>query len=387
MFPSGQVRTMTRHRHHSRLRLHKPRFRRLTPAGARPGTIQVHPEAPRPTIRVIRFGPQSIDDQDHVTFDELPKLLDKYPVTWIDVTGLGDAEVIGNIGALFGFHRLALEDVVHVHQRPKVEDFDDYLFIVARMPATTIPFAIEQLSMFVGKNYIVTWQESPGDCFGMVRERLQSPGRPIRNTNADYLAYALLDAIVDAYFPVLEEYGRRIDLLDDLVSRSTDPDCMDQIHTVRADVRGLLRAAWPHRELVRRLSESQNELISEDTRTHLRDIYDHTLQILDLLESYRESCADLREFYMSAVSNRMNEVMKLLTIIATIFIPLSFIAGVYGMNFDPQASPWAMPELRSYWGYPATLAVMVVGGLGMLTYFWRKGWIGGSRDPREDAHR
>ena len=378
---------MTHHRHHSRRRQPKPRFRRLTPAGARPGTIHVHPEAPRPTIRVIRFGPQSIDDQDHVTFDELPNLLDQYPVTWIDVTGLGDAEIIGDIGELFGFHRLALEDVVHVHQRPKVEDFDDYLFIVARMPATTIPFAIEQLSMFVGKNYVVTWQESPGDCFGMVRERLQSPGRPIRNTNADYLAYALLDAIVDAYFPVLEEYGQRIDLLDDLVSRSSDADCMNQIHTVRADVRGLLRAAWPHRELVRRLSESQNELISEDTRTHLRDIYDHTLQILDLLESYRESCADLREFYMSAVSNRMNEVMKLLTIIATIFIPLSFIAGVYGMNFDPQASPWSMPELRSYWGYPATLAVMVVGGLGMLTYFWRKGWLGGSRDPREDAPR
>ena len=204
-------------------------------------------------------------------------------------------------------------------------------------------------------------------------------GRPIRKSGADYLAYTLLDAIIDNYFPVLDSCGQRLDALDDLVAKSTTVTVMGRIHEAKADVRLLRRALWPHREMIRQLMEGHADLISESTQLYLRDVYDHTIQVVDILETYRETCSDLRDYYMSAVSNRMNEVMKVLTIIATIFIPLGFIAGIYGMNFDPDASPYNMPELSWFFGYPFALALMLGVAIGILFFFRWKGWLGSNR--------
>ncbi len=363
-----------------------PRLKLRSGPGARPGTVIARKDSPPPEIRVIRFGPDEIDDRDHVSVDELPELIGKYPVTWVNVNGLGDANVIQKIGEIFGIHRLALEDVVNVHQRAKVEDYDDQLFVVARMVSLQpdgkgrpLQLQTEQLSLFLGEGFVLTWQERPGDCFDPVRQRLQVAGRPIRKSGADYFAYTLLDAVIDGYFPVLDQYGQRLDDLEDTVGASTSPQVMAEIHDVKSDLRGLRRAAWPHREALHELMNEHGDLISEPTSVHLRDVYDHTLYILDVLEAYRETCSDLRDYYLSAVSNRMNEVMKVLTIIATIFIPLGFIAGLYGMNFDPAASPYNMPELHWFFGYPFVLTMMFVVAIGMLYFFRAKGWIGGGK--------
>lgn len=267
------------------------RFRRRTKPGTRPGTIEVDPSAPAPAIRVIRFGPDAFDDREDVSVEELPELLGECPVTWVDISGLGDANIINRVGELFGLHRLALEDVVHVHQRPKLDIYDGHMFVVAKMADRADRFDTEQLSLFVGKDFVLSWQERAGDCFDLVRDRIRSSKSPLRNSSADYLAYAILDAVIDAYFPVLEEYGRQIDELEDEVERSIHPDTMQRIHQLRSDVRATQRAAWPHRDLMRRLMDNESELISERTRVHLRDIYDHTLQILELLESYRDLCS------------------------------------------------------------------------------------------------
>ncbi len=359
-----------------------PQTNLRTQPGARPGTVTVKPDAPPPEIRVIRFGPDTIDDQEQVDVEDLPELIGAYPVTWVNVNGLGDADVIKKIGKLFSIHRLALEDVVNVHQRAKVEDYENHLFIVARMVSLiedsksgSRRLQSEQLSLFLGPNFVLTWQERPGDCFESVRQRLKVAGRPIRKSGADYLAYALLDAVIDAYFPLLDFYGQRLDQLDDEVADDVRPQIMARIHDVKGDLRGLRRAIWPHRAAINELME-QVDLVSDQTRLYLRDVYDHTLYILDVLESHRETCSDLRDYYLSAVSNRMNEVMKVLTIIATIFIPLSFIAGLYGMNFDSEVSQYNMPELHWAFGYPLALGIMFVVAAGMLLFFRWKGWLG-----------
>lgn len=337
-------------------------------------------------IRVIRYGPETIDEREDVSVDELPDLLGEFPVTWVDITGLGDAETIQEVGELFELHRLALEDVVHVHQRAKLDAYDEHVFIVARMVEKRHRFRTEQLSLFLGNDFVLTWQERPGDCFDPIRNRLQTANSPSRRSEADYLAYVILDAVIDAYFPVLEDYGRRIDHLEREVTKSVRAATMHRIHHVRSDVRAIERAAWPHRELMRRLMDDKNNLVSDHTRTHLRDVYDHTLQILELLQSYRDLCSDLRDYYFSAVNIRMNEIMKVLTIVSTIFIPLSFIAGVYGMNFDADASPWNMPELKWAFGYPTALAVMAASAGAMLYLFRRSGWIGNSEAAAHREH-
>ncbi len=277
----------------------------------------------------------------------------------------------------------------------KAEEYDDHAFVVARMPpvltaatkpnenGTTLRLETEQLGLFVGNDFVVTFQERPGDCFDIVRDRLKVPGRLIRNSGADYLAYALLDAVVDAYFPVLDKCGQILDELDDEVTGSTSASVMSRVHDAKASVRLLRRAIWPHREMIHELIEGHTDLITESTNVYLRDVYDHTIQVIDILETYRETCSDLRDFYMSTISNRMNEVMKVLTIIATIFIPLGFIAGVYGMNFDHEVSPYNMPELHWFFGYPLALSMMLAVAAGMLLFFRWKGWLG----SRDAAHR
>jgi magnesium transporter len=295
------------------------------------------------------------------------------------VVGVGDAETVRRIGEIFALHRLALEDCINVHQRPKVEEYEDHRFIVSRMAMIREGPDTEQISLFLGRNFVITFQEQPGDCFGPVRERLRAARGRIRAAGADYLAYALLDAIVDSYFPVLESYGERIEDLEDDVLLRPDNRTVAQIFELKRDLLALRRAAWPQREAINTLIREPSPLIDDETRIFLRDCYDHAVHVLDIVETHREQAASLTDVYLSSMSNRLNEVMKVLTIIATIFIPLSFIASVYGMNFDTERSPWNMPELEWYFGYPFALGLMALTAAGLLLFFRRKGWIGSGR--------
>jgi len=311
---------------------------------------------------------------------ELKQYLQEYACCWINVDGLKDTSLIQEIGELFGLHPLAMEDVVNVHQRAKVDPYEDYLFIVARMLPSDPEHHTEQMSIFLRSRHVLTFQERPGDCLDSVRDRLRQNHGRIRKSGPDYLAYAILDAIIDAYFPTIERYADRLEALDAHLAKSISPTSMRGILEIRNDLLLLRRAVRPHRDAVNELIRDRHTLIQDETRVFLRDCYDHTIQLMDLLEIYREMCADLREFNLSLASNRMNEIMKLLTIISTIFIPLSFIAGLYGMNFQPN-SMWNMPELRYRYGYPAVIAVMAVVSGSLLFFFWRRGWLG--RDATE----
>jgi magnesium transporter len=347
---------------------------RRTPPGAAPGTIAVDPEAPRSYIRALAYGPEGAVEQEVTDPGQLAgviaKLREAWPVVWVNVDGLGDAATIQAFGEIFGLHRLSLEDVVNVHQRAKAELYDEYYFIVARMAETGERFGTEQLSIFLGKNYVLTFQERRGDCFDPVRERIRKSGGQIRKYGPDYLAYALLDAFVDNYFPVLERYGERLENLEDEVIVNPDRAIVGQIHEVKRDLLVLRRAVWPLREAINSLIRESTAFISQETRLYLRDCYDHAIQIIDLLENYRDIASSLMEVYLSSVSNRLNETMKVLTIFTTLFIPLTFISSIYGMNFKH------MPELEWPYGYLFAWAIMAAAAGGMLYYFRKKGWMG-----------
>jgi magnesium transporter len=351
------------------------RFRRRTPIGASPGTLLPDPSATRTQVHLIAYGPDSLLERDVDNVEELPALVQGQSVTWIDVAGLADTDKIARIGESFGLHPLALEDAVHVHQRGKVEAYADHLFIVARMVRLTDRLETEQLGIFLGKGFVITFQEQPGDCLDPVRERIRKGGGRLRSHGADYLTYALLDAVVDHYFPILEEFGERLEQLEADVVANPDSTIITRIHHTKRDLLALRRTLWPQREALNSLLREPSPLISEDIRVYLRDCYDHSVQIIELLETFREIAGGMLDVYLSSLSNRMNEIMKMLTMIATIFIPLSFIAGVYGMNFDPAASPWNMPELEWYLGYPAALLLMLVVGIGLLLHFRRQRWL------------
>ncbi len=354
-----------------------PTFRGRSPVGAAPGTLISHPEAEPPTIRVMGYDADRLEEFDVSEPAEIRALRDRFEYLWIDVVGVGHAESVAAIGELFGLHRLALEDVVNVHQRPKVEHYPDHVFVVARMAFRheAGPMDTEQVAIFFDRSYTLTFQEHPGDCFDPVRKRLREGRGRIRAAGPDYLTYALLDAVVDGYFPMLQDFAERLESLEEeILERPTD-EVMGRVHVARRELMALRHAIWPMRDAVNTLYREPSALIDDEDRLYLRDCYDHTIQLIDLLETFREVASSLLDLYMSSVSNRMNEVMKVLTIIATIFIPLTFIAGIYGMNFDPDASPWNMPELGWYWGYPAALAVMGVLALGLVYFFRRKKWL------------
>ncbi len=355
--------------HHKRHSKRHPRIQRRSAPGASPGTIAVDPTAAKSTISLIAYGPDQFIEVTLRDAEKIRDYLGKYPVTWINIDGLGDAATIEKIGAIFGLHKLALEDVVNTHQRAKVEEYGDQLFIVARMADLELRTNTEQLGMFVGQNFVLTFQEAAGDCWQPVRTRIRSKVGRIRTVGADYLAYALLDACIDAYFPVLEQLGERLATLEELVLERPDQATRDQIHEVMRGLVLLRRAIWPHREAMASLIRESTPVFTEATRVYLRDCYDHVIQIIDLTETYRELASDLRDLYMSSVSNRINETMRVLTIIATIFMPLTFIAGIYGMNFEH------MPELHWLWGYPLSLLLMTLITAGMLLFFWQQGWL------------
>ncbi len=344
--------------------------------GARPGSIEIHPEAKPSTIHLTSYGPDKVVEFNDCTIEQVREVLGQRAVTWIDIVGIGSPETFEQFGKLLNLHRLALSDVAHAPQRPKVEDYPEHIFVVAQVPMKGTRGETGQVSFFLSKNYVVSWQEFPGREFAAVHERLQHRGRPIRQLGADYLLYALLDAIVDAFFPKLGELGDQLDDLEEKIYDDAEPSMVVELHDVRRQVRHLRSVMWPLREAVSVLMNNHGWMISKEVSVYLRDCHDHTFQVVDTLELYRESCADLRDYYNTEVSNRLNEVMKVLTIIATIFMPLSFIAGIYGMNFDPEVSKFNMPELKWRWGYPMALSLMAAMAVGQLLFFRWRGWLG-----------
>ncbi len=292
--------------------------------------------------------------------------------------GLGDTEVVARLGELFGLHPLALEDVLNNHQRSKVELYGDHLFIVARMLEGGTALVTDQLGMFLGKSFVITFQHLKGDCFDPLRERIRRERGIVRTSGPDYLAYAILDGVVDSYFPICEGFGDRIETLEEEIIRQVDGDIVSRIHAVKSKLLILRKSVWPLREALHILVRDPIPLVSDDTRVYLRDCADHTFQIIDLVETYRELSSNLMDLYHSVVANRTNEVMQMLTVIATIFIPLTFIVGVYGMNFD------SMPELRWKYGYAVVWGVMIAVAGGLLWFFQRKGWLpSGSKRPKQ----
>jgi len=350
-----------------------------------PGTLEIAPEALPTAIRVIAYDKDRFVEQEIEEPRDLNKVLGKWPVIWVDVTGLGSETKLRALGQIFQIHPLALEDVVHVHQRAKVEKYDHHLYCVMRIPDPSNVQLTEQFSLFLGENYVVTFQERPGDSFDLIRASLRHIHSTTRqSTRSDYLAYRLIDAAVDAYFPVVEHAGDHLDNLDTR-NEFHGEAAFAELHTVKRELLTLRRAIWPLRDAISELRAETTPFITDPTRVYLRDCYDHVVQLIDLVESYRDISGDVRDFYLVSISNRMNEIMKTLTVIATIFLPITFIAGVYGMNFDPDVSRWNMPELRWRYGYLFSLFLMAAVAVGMLWFFWRRGWLQGDPSRIEET--
>lgn len=347
---------------------------RRAPVGAPPGTLIAEPAASSTSIEMFGYGPDGHEHKTGCTSADIKAVRKVWPRTWVDVRGLADTALIAEIGTLFGLHELSLEDVVNVHQRPKAEDYADHVFIVLRLPPDGGDTAGEQVSLFVGRDFIISFQEREGDCFDPVRARIRSSSR-IRSNGPDFLAYALIDACIDSYFPRLEQLGERIEALEGEVMLSPSPGQVSELHAVKRELLLMRRAVWPAREMINALLRGESQFIGERTLVFLRDVYDHTVQLMDVVETYREIASGLIDVYLSSQSTRLNEVMKFLTIIATIFIPLSFLASLWGMNFDREASPLNMPELGWYFGYPLALAFMAAVAGGMIAYFRFRKWL------------
>jgi magnesium transporter len=354
-------------------------IRRRTAPGEVPGTVVVDPNAPKPVIHVISYGAEKIDEQTLEEVEELPALLKRSPVTWVNIAGLGDAPTLERLRDMLSLHPLVMEDVVNVHQRPKVDHYDDGIFIVMRMPVTDGELPTRQISLFLKEHQLITFQEQPKDCLDPVRERIRRKRGRIRALGPDYLAYALIDAVVDAFFPAIEEYADRLEKLEDDLLSAASEAALPRILEVRHELAGLRRVIAPMRDALANLYGDDVDFVGAEIRVYLRDCYDHTLQLIDVIETYREVAGGLLEVYVSAMSQRTNEVMRVLTIFSTIFMPLTFIVGIYGMNFRTEKSPWNMPELEWYWGYPFALGLMAVTTLTLLYYFKKKKWLGRSR--------
>jgi magnesium transporter len=347
--------------------------------GTTPGQLNISADAPPADLVLIDY---ERDRSTCITITDpaiITEYLKTHTVSWIDVLGLGNAATWAALSPIFNLHRLLVEDVVNVPQRPKIEHYQDQLLIVAIMVVLNpdgTGFTKEQVSLVLGKNYLLTIQEEPEeDCFHGVRQRIEIDRGIIRTQGADYLAYCLLDAIVDGFFPVLEYYGELIEDLEDEVILRPNRSTLEKIYKIRRELLTIRRAIWPQRDAINSLIRDGSDLISSDVQVYLRDCYDHTVQVMDMVETYRELATGLMDVYLSAVSNKMNEIMKLLTVVSAIFIPLTFIAGVYGMNFNRDKSPLNMPELNWYWGYPFCLALMLTTAASLIFFFWKRGWF------------
>jgi magnesium transporter len=341
--------------------------------GARPGTLVIDPGAAKSVMRAFVYDENTLEEHELHSIDDVKKLQGSGRNLWIDVQSLGDEGLLRGLAELFSIHALALEDVVNVPIRPKAESYEQHLLVVGRMlssgPADRLD--VEQVSMFIGRDYVLTFQEKHGDVLDPVRERLRLEGSRTRTKSADYLGYAILDTIIDAYYPVVESMGDRIEQMEELVLTNASPETLRKLNAIKGQLLVLRRAITPQREAVNAMIRDENELISQNVRVYLRDTYDHIVQTSEAVEVSRELINGLMNTYLSVVSNRMNEVMKVLTIVASIFVPLTFMAGIYGMNFE------YMPELGVRAGYPILMGAMAIVAFGMVVFFWLKGWIGG----------
>jgi magnesium transporter len=323
-------------------------------------------------IRVIDYDEDGIEEREPALIEECFPYKDSPAMTWINIDGLHEVDVIQKLGDGFGLHPLVLEDIVNTGQRPKMEDFEDYLFLIIKMLTYDDEEGVvkaEQFSLVLGPHYVISFQEKVGDVFEPLRERLRKGKGRIRKGGPDYLLYALIDAIVDNYFVVLENIAEEIESLEDRIMIDPTTDLLQTIHNLKRELIFLRKSVWPLREAVSALERGDSGLVQEKTAIYLRNVYDHTIQIVDTIETFRDMVSGMLDVYLSSVSNRMNEVMKVLTIIATIFIPITFLAGIYGMNFKN------MPELEWAWGYPLLWCIILVVGLIMVLYFRKKKWF------------
>jgi len=345
-----------------------------TDLGLPPGTL-VHVGRKRTAaVRITVIDYNEDEFQERVVEDpsECAVFKERETVTWINVDGVHEMDVIEKIGACFDIHPLVQEDIANTGQRPKLEDYGDYLYAVLKMISHAGGEArldVEQVSIILGKSFVISFQEKEGDVFSAVRDRLRNSKGNIRARGADYLAHGLMDAVVDHYFVVLETLGESIEALEEAVVTRATPETLRQMHAIKRQLIFLRKSVWPLREVISNLQRGESPLVSDGTGLYLRDLYDHTIQVIDTVESFRDMAAGILDIYLSTMSNKMNEVMKVLTIIATLFIPLTFVAGVYGMNFKH------MPELDWRLGYPLVLLIMLAICVVMLVYFRRKRWI------------
>ncbi len=343
-------------------------------AGLAPGTL-VHvgeKKVEETRIRIIDYDGATFEERELKSIDECLPYKDKTTTTWINIDGLHEVDVIEKIGQGFGLHPLILEDILSTGQRPKIDDLEDYLFIILMMISFDEEdgeLKAEQFSIVLGPDYLISFQEKVGDVFDFVRERLRKGRGRIRKMGPDYLFYALLDAIVDNYFVVLEKIAEEVEELEEKIVTEPGPQTLQTIYQLKREMIFFRKSIWPLREIISSLERRDSVLIQEKTSIFLKDVYDHTIQVIDTVETFRDMVSGMLDVYLSSVSNRMNEVMKVLTVIATIFIPLTFLAGVYGMNFK------YMPELDIHWAYPVVWSVMLVIGLIMFIYFKRKRWF------------
>jgi magnesium transporter len=353
-----------------------PRFikKQLRKAGASPGTL-IHigeQKVDETRITLIDYDETHLQERVPDTIEEAFPLKDLPTVTWINIDGLHQLDIIEKVGQHFNIHPLVLEDIVNTGQRPKTEEFEDLIFVVLKMlhyNENLEKITSEQFSLVLGPNFLISFQEIQGDVFKTVRERIRKPKTRIRKAGCDYLAYALIDAIVDNYFLILEKLGDKIETLEEDLLENPGPETLQTIHDMKREMIYLRKQIWPIREMINSLVKGESSLINESTSLFFRDIYDHTIQIIDTIESYRDILAGMLDIYLSTLSNKMNEVMKVLTIIATIFIPITFVAGIYGMNFK------FMPELEWRWGYVMVWAIIVVVAGIMISYFKKKKWL------------
>jgi magnesium transporter len=349
--------------------------KRSKKAGLPPGTL-IHigeKKVEEPKITIFDYDDQHVEEREVKALEECFVFREKPTITWINVEGVHQVEMIEKLGECYGFHPLVLEDILNTDQRPKMEVHGDYIYIVLKMLLggdTNSLIKAEQVSLILGSNFVISLQEGrEGDVFNPVRERIRSGKGLIRKMGADYLAYSLLDTIIDNYFLILEKLGEKVELIEEELVTHPTTKTLQEIQKFKNEMIFVRRAVWPLREVISGLGRKESPLIKESTEIYLRDVYDHTVQVMDTIEIYREMLSGMLDIYLSSVSNRLNSVMKVLTIIATIFMPLTFIAGIYGMNFK------YMPELEWRWGYPAIWLFVVIIGISMLIYFRKKKWL------------
>jgi len=348
--------------------------KRSEKAGLPPGTL-VHigeKKTEIPRITIIDYDETHFQEREAKSIEECFLFKEKPTLTWINVDGLHQVEVMERLGECYGLHPLVMEDILNTDQRTKMEDYGDYMYIVLKaleFGSKSNEVEAEQISLILGSNFVFSFQEREGDTFNPIRERIRNGKGHIRKMGTDYLAYALLDSIVDNYFIILEKIGEKIEFLEEKLVSTPSPETLQMIQHLKREMIFLRKAIWPLREVISSLERRESSLIKESTRVYLRDVYDHAIQVMDTIETYRDMVSSMLDIYLSSVSNRLNSVMKVLTIIATIFMPLSFLAGVYGMNFK------FMPELEWRWSYPLIWLIMVGIGIFMLTYFKKRRWL------------